>query len=99
MDKEHMESNEQQTEVAATQVQEVKVNKVNVLGLVGFILSIISLFLSVFGVVPLAALVLSIVGLVQCTKRGGGMKGFPIAGIIIGAVSFGYAIYMLIALL
>ena len=61
MDKEHMESNEQQTEVAATQVQEVKVNKVNVLGLVGFILSIISLFLSVFGVVPLAALVLSIV--------------------------------------
>ena len=44
----------------------------------------------------IAGLVLSIVGLVQCVREGGGMKGFAIAGIAVSAVSLIYTVYVLI---
>lgn len=73
--------------------------KLNVCGLHGFILSLTSLLLSLYGIVAIAGLVLSIIGLVQCIRNGGGMKGFPIAGIAICYCSLTYTFYVLAGLL
>lgn len=82
----------------AVKTEETKkpAKKLNVLGLIGFILGLVSWLISLWGIVAIAGLVLSIVGLVQCVKDGGGMKGFPIAGIAVSAVSLVYTVYVLI---
>ncbi len=82
----------------AVKTEEAKksAKNLNVLGLVGFILGVVSWLLALWGIVAIAGLVLSIVGLVQCVREGGGMKGFAIAGIAVSAVSLIYTVYVLI---
>lgn len=83
------------TDVGTPAVKVEKNNKINVLGLIGFILSVCSLFLSLYGSIAVAGVILSIIGLVQCVKNGYGLKGFPIAGIVVGACSIIYTIYVI----
>ena len=73
--------------------------KINVLCLLGFIFSLISLIFYHFGLVPVAGLVLSIIGLVQAVRRKEKLKGLGIAGIAISGITLIYAIYNLVALL
>ena len=63
------------------------VKKINVMCLVGFILSMASLLIALYGMVAIAGLVLSIVGVVQTNKTGERLRGLGIAGIIVAAVS------------
>lgn len=80
----------------AVKKEEKERPKLNVLSLVGFILSLVSLLLSLYGIVAIAGLVLSIVGLYQCSKNGERLKGLAIAGIIVSAVSIVYTIIVII---
>ena len=61
--------------------------KINVLCLLGFIFSIVSFFISLFGLMAVAGLTLSIIGFVQANKRNEGLKGLGIAGIAIAGCS------------
>lgn len=67
--------------------------KTNVCALIGFILSLASalFFTNPFGLLALAGLILSIIGLIQIgrdsTLKG---KGFAITGIIVGSIFFLY---------
>ncbi len=80
-------------------IQQPEKKKINVLCLLGFIFSLVSLLLSLFGLIPVAGFVLSIIGLVQATRRKEKLKGLGIAGIAISSITLIYAIYNLIALL
>ncbi len=73
-----------------------KMRKINVLCLVGFILSLVSLFISLYCTIPIAALVLSIVGVVQASKRGDGLRGLGIAGIVLSGISVILCIILLV---
>lgn len=75
--------------------------KSNVLCIIGFVLSLVSLIISVYGTVAIAGLVLSIIGLVQTTKRNEGLKGLGIAGIAVSACSIvcTYSIFFIALLL
>ena len=71
--------------------------KINVCCLVGFILALASFFLALYGIVAIAGLVLSIIGLVQCSKGNYSLKGLGIAGVIVAACGIIYAVYSIIA--
>ena len=81
-----------------TQSQVVQKKKINVLCLVGFVLSLVSLFIALVGTVAIAALVLSIIGIVQANKNDERLKGLGIAGIIVSVGSLIYTIYALVIL-
>ena len=66
---------------------ETPLHKVNGLCLTGFILSLVSLLLSLYCTIPIAALVFSIVGVVQAKRRDNTLSGLGVAGIAISAVS------------
>jgi len=68
---------------AAPQTQPTKTNA---LALTGFILGCVSLIFNLWGIVGLAALVLSVIGYNQISAAGENGKGFATAGIILGAV-------------
>lgn len=70
--------------------------KVNVMCIVGFVLGCVSWLLSLFGIIPLTGLILSIVGLVQANRKGETLKGLGIAGICVSAASLIYTIYILV---
>ena len=72
------------------------VRKINVLCLVGFILSLVSLFISLYCTIPIAAFILSIVGVVQASKRGDSLRGLGIAGIVISGISVVLFVILLI---
>ena len=61
--------------------------KISILCLLGFIFSIVSLLISLYLIVPITALVLSIVGVVQAQKNNQSLRGLGIAGIIISGIS------------
>lgn len=77
----------------------------NIFAILGLILSIVGCFFSfigmvsevyeltmVFSALPEAGLALSIVGMIMSKKRGGAGRGMALAGIIIGAVGFVFAV-------
>ena len=72
------------------------VKKINVMCLVGFILSMASLLISLYGVVAIAGLVLSIVGVGQTNRTGERLKGLGIAGIIVSIVSLVYTFIVIL---
>ena len=67
----------------------------NLLSIIGFSLSILAL-LWLGGIVGTAAIILSVIGFIQCKKNCEKGKEFAVAGIVIGAVS---TVYMLLVLL
>ncbi len=71
------------------------VNKVNVLCIIGFVLSLVSLLISLVGIVAIAGLVLSIIGVNQTIKNNQKLKGLGIAGICVSAGSLLYTIIVL----
>ncbi len=75
--------------------------KSNAFCITGFVLSLGSLFLSFFGLVAIAGLTLSIIGVIQASRRGEGLKGLGIAGIAVSACSlvFTYIAIFSLALL
>jgi len=73
--------------------------KVNILCIIGFVLSLVSLLIALFGIVAIASLVLSIIGVVQTNKNGERLKGLGIAGIIVSAGSLIYTIVVMTLLL
>ena len=58
----------------------------NMFALVGFIAGCVSLLLNFWGIVGIAALILSIVGIVQIGQNPARGKGFAIAGAILGGI-------------
>lgn len=64
-------------------------NSTNGLSIAGFIVSLGSMFIGFYGIVGLAGIVLSAVGLNQA-KNEGGKKGLAVAGIILGIIGAGY---------
>lgn len=64
----------------------------NTCAIVGFVLSLVSLFLSFGGVLPLASLIVSAVGLNQAKERNEKGSGHAIAGLVIGAVCMVFAL-------
>ena len=72
--------------------------KANLFCILGFVLSLVSLLIALYGIVAIAGLVLSIIGVVQTNKNGERLKGLGIAGICVAAGSLIYTIYTLIAL-
>lgn len=76
--------------VATSPTTEIKEElKTNVCALIGFILSLVSIcmIVNLFGLLSVAGLVLSIVGLVQICKRGNQKgKRRAIAGIVVSAI-------------
>ena len=82
-------------ELAPTKV--IANKKINICCLLGFILALVSLLLALWGTVAIAGLVLSIVGLVQCSKGGYKLKGLGIAGVVVAVCSLIYTVYVLVA--
>ena len=72
--------------------------KANLFCIIGFVLSLVSLLIALYGLVAIAGLVLSIIGIVQANKNGERLKGLGIAGICVAAGSLIYTTYTLIVL-
>lgn len=77
------------------------VQKTNVFAIIGFVLSLVAfafIFIQVvvFWILAIAALTLSILGLVWSAKKGWNLKGLAIAGVVISAVDVGVWLMFLI---
>jgi hypothetical protein len=59
----------------------------NALAITGLCLSIVSLFIGFFGTVPIAGVVVSVLGYRKSVELGGKGRGLAIAGIIVGGIS------------
>ena len=59
----------------------------NTMAIVGFVVSIISLLINFWGIIGIAATILSVLGYINSSKNGQKGKGLALAGIIIGAIS------------
>ena len=70
--------------------------QMNVLAIIGFIVACISFLLNFWGIVGIAAVVLSSLGLIQINKNGEKGKKLAIAGIVLGAISIVYAFILLL---
>ncbi len=73
---------------------EVKNAPYNTLCIVGVVISGISLLLNLWGIVGIAGTSTSIAGLLDCQKKNENGKALAIIGIIIGAYSILYAVYL-----
>ena len=71
---------------------------INILCIVGFVVSILSWFITLFGIVAIAGLVLSILGTVQAKRNYERLIGLGIAGIIISSACLIYVFYWLVIL-
>jgi hypothetical protein len=67
--------------------QPVVSSQQNSLAIAGLCLSIVSLFIGFFGSVPIAGVVLSVLGYRKSVELGGKGRGLAIAGIVIGGIS------------
>ncbi len=83
-------------QVKETAIENTDVKKVNVLCIIGFVLSLVSLLISLVGIVAIAGLVLSIIGVNQASKNNQKLKGLGIAGICVSAGSLLYTIIVVI---
>ena len=72
--------------------------KLNVFALIGFILSLVSLFLSIYGIMGVAAAIFSTIGYIQVNENNEKGKGFAITGIVLGSISVLYEIFTLLFL-
>lgn len=71
-------------------------NKFNTLSTVGLIVAAISLLLNFWGLVGIAAVILSSIGLIQINRTGEKGKGIAITGILLGAFSIIYGFTMIL---
>ncbi|MBE7035348.1 MAG: DUF4190 domain-containing protein [Ruminococcaceae bacterium] len=76
-----------------------KTKQTNVLAIIGIIVAGISIFLNFWGLVGIASVILSSMGLIQINKTGEKGKGMAITGISIGAFSILYGFLMIIVLI
>ena len=62
----------------------------NKMALIGFVLGLVSVFTFIIGLVPIAAVIFSIIGLIQTSEKRGKEKGqwMAIVGLILGVVYF-----------
>lgn len=60
--------------------------RMNGLCVAGFVVGIVSVFLNIYGIVGIVALILSAVGLSSCTKHNQRGKGLAVAGLVLGIV-------------
>ena len=67
----------------------------NTMAIVGFVISLISLFLNFFGLVGIAAVITSVIGLNKINTSYENGKALAIIGIVIGAASVLYGFIML----
>lgn len=67
----------------------------NLMCIIGFVISIISYFINFWGIVGMAGIIVSIIGLSQIQRNHENGKGLAIVGIIIGAISVLYAFVVL----
>ena len=70
----------------------------NILSIIGVVVSGISLFLNFWGLVGIAAVVISSIALIQINKSHEKGKGMAITGIAIGGLSIFYAFIMILLL-
>ena len=68
----------------------------NIFSVIGFIVSVISIFINLWGLVGIAAVVLSTIGLLKIKESGEKGKEFAIIGISIGVFSIFYAFIVLV---
>lgn len=73
-----------------------KEEKYNVCAIVGFVLSLVSLFISIYGIVNIVAVIVSAIGLKQIKETNESGSGLAIAGIIIGAISVAITLVVLV---
>lgn len=71
--------------------------KTNVLAVTGFLFGLISLFIDIFGILSILALVFSGIGLTQINNNNEKGTGFAVFGFIFGFLSLGYFIYKIVA--
>ena len=73
--------------------------KINIFALIGFVVACVSLLINLWGIVGIAALILSIIGVSQINQGQGSGKGFAIAGSIIGGISviYGFIVLLIIS--
>ena len=73
--------------------------KLNAMSLVGFIVSLASIFITLVGIVPIAGIVFSSIGLKQLKanedQKG---KGFAVTGLVVGICSLIYTVVAVIIL-
>ena len=74
----------------------VKKAPYNAMCIIGLVISGISLLLNFFGLVGIAGTIVSVIGLISCTKNNENGKALAIIGIVIGIFSI---LYGLIAIL
>ena len=73
--------------------QQTREPRLNTMCLVGFVISCISLLLNFFGLVGIAGVIVSTIGMTGCNRNGEKGKGLAITGIIIGIFSIFYALF------
>lgn len=71
----------------------------NIFCILGLVIAGISLLINFWGIVGIAAVILSIIGLVNCKKKREKGKTIAIIGIAIGTFSIFYGWYMLLVLM
>ena len=76
----------------------VKKTRYNTLCVIGFIVSMVSLLLNFWGIVGIAGLVLSVLGLKSCEEKNENGRSFAIGGIVAGCFSILYAVLVLVGL-
>ena len=73
--------------------------KQNTLCLIGFVIALISLLLNFWGIVGIAATIISVLGLQQAKSSGQKGAGIAITGICIGVFSILYGVIAIISLM
>ena len=82
----------------AKKTSEGETPQTNIFALIGVIIAGISIFLNFWGIVGIAAVIISSIGLVQINKNQEKGKNLAIIGISIGAFSILYAFILLLFL-
>ena len=70
--------------------------KYNTLSIVGFVIGLVSWFLNFWGLMGIAALVISILGLLSCRQKNEKGQVFAIVGICSGVVNIIYAVVTMV---
>ena len=84
--------------VENTPYQKTEEITTNTMAIIGFVVSLISLLINFWGIVGIAATVLSVLGYIGCKQKNQKGKGLALAGIIIGASSVIWGTISLIVL-
>lgn len=79
-------------------VQASQGTRYNTFAIVGFVIGILSLLINFFGLVGIAAVIVSVVGLKQVQENNEKGKGLAIAGLVIGIFSVIYGVISLLSL-